>query len=142
MSAASQTSRTPRGRATWSKRRAATASPPPPLPPEAPLLTVLPCPKPLRAHLLDESGVKRADAVKKIASRLSESGFCVCRGGVDASLVAEARSEVAALFKHGAMRPGGFTIAGRDDVVKAARDDHTMWLHEFLNKVGNLERAF
>ena len=62
---------------------------------------------------------------------ISEHGFCVCRGGLDASVVADARHEITALHRHGAMRPGGFTIGGRDHVVKATRDDHTIWLHEF-----------
>ena len=39
------------------------------------------------------------------------------------------------------MRPGGFTIRGRDDAVSAKRDDHTLWLHEFLTAVGGPERG-
>lgn len=57
------------------------------------------------------------------------------------SFVAEAAREAAALFRHGAMRPGGFTVAGRDDAVRARRDDHTLWLHEYLDAVGGPERG-
>ena len=59
----------------------------------------------------------------RIARIASEQRFQrACRGGLDASIVADARREIAALHKHGAMRPGGFTVAGRDDVVKAIVD--------------------
>ena len=87
-------------------------------------ITLLPPPKPIKAHLLDDA--KRSDAARKAARALSERGFCVCRGGLDASIVSDARAEIAALFKHGAMTPGGFTRFGRDDLVKARRDDRTM----------------
>jgi len=102
-------------------------------------ITLLPPPKPIKAHLLDDA--KRSDAARKAARALSERGFCVCRGGLDASIVSDARAEIAALFKHGAMTPGGFTRFGRDDLVKARRDDHTMWLHEYLNAVGGPEKG-
>lgn len=39
------------------------------------------------------------------------------------------------------MRPGGFTVAGRDDVVKKDRDDHTLWLNEYLHAVGGPQKG-
>jgi hypothetical protein len=97
-------------------------------------------PRPIKAHLLDE-GSRSLDAAKRVASAISELGFCVCRGGVGAEAVAEARREIDALHRHGAMQPGGFTVAGRDDVVKKNRDDQTLWLNEYLNMVGGPEKG-
>lgn len=82
-----------------------------------------------------------SEAVARAARALSRDGFCLCRGGVDASVVAEARREAGALFRHGLMSPGGFTIRGRDDAVQSKRDDQTLWLHEYLNTVGGPERG-
>lgn len=60
---------------------------------------------------------------------------------MDGRVVADARREIDALFRHGAMQPGGFTIAGRDDLVTAKRDDHTLWLNEYLNLVGGPKKG-
>jgi len=88
----------------------------------------------------DASGV-RAAAARLAALAISQRGFCVCRGGLDRETVADAGCEVNGLFQSGVMTPGGFTVAGRDDVVAAKRDDHTLWLHEHLTAVGGPERA-
>ena len=96
-------------------------------------------PRPVRAHLLDER--RRAEAARLAALAISQRGFCVCRGELDGAAVADAGRELRALFSHGVMRPGGFTIGGRDNVVKAKRDDHTLWLHEYLSAVGGPDRG-
>ena len=125
------TSRLPRVRQTWARR----GSPAPQLSP----LTLKPTPRAIKAHLLDHN--RMPAAAKRAAAAISEQGFCVCRGGIDSEVVAEARREIEALFRHGAMSPGGFTIAGRDDLVKAMRDDHTLWLNEYLFAVGGPEKG-
>lgn len=100
---------------------------------------ILPAPKAIQAHLLDDA--KMLKAAKQAAAMLSERGYCVCCGGIDPECVADARHEVDELYSRGAMRPGGFTIAGRDDVIKAKRDDHKLWLHEYLFSVGGPEKG-
>ena len=80
-------------------------------------------------------------AARLAALAISQRGFCVCHGGLGASVIADAAREVGALFQRGAMRPGGFTVGGRDDVVSAKRDDHTLWLHEYLDEVGGPVRG-
>ena len=93
-------------------------------------------PSVLSFDLLDESKLRQS--ARKAAQSISKRGFCVCTGGIDPS---EARREVDAFFRHGAMRPGGFTINGRDDAIALKRDDHTLWLHEYLTAVGGPERG-
>jgi hypothetical protein len=96
-------------------------------------------PEPIRAHLLDDRRMQKA--ARQAAAALSSCGYCLCLGGLDASVVQSARGEVGALFRHGAMQPGSFTVGGQDNVVTAKRDDHTMWLHEYLNAVGGPEKG-
>lgn len=130
-----------RPRHSWTRRRGCTLSSPAlSLKPAAPFLTLLPAPRAISASLL-EDGPRRAQAVRLAALAISQRGFCMCSAGVEDDIVGEARNEVAALFTKGAMRPGGFTVAGRDDVVRAKRDDHTLWLHEYLSDVGGPERG-
>lgn len=101
-----------------------------------PAVNIVAGPSVISADLLDDS--KRQSVARRVAKAISKRGFCVCTGGIEPS---DARREVDALFRHGAMQPGGFTVAGRDDVVTAKRDDHTLWLHEYLNAVGGPERG-
>jgi hypothetical protein len=114
-----------------SQRRSGPRLPPP--------VTLIPAMQPVRAWLADER--RRGEAARLAALTLSKQGFCVCRGGIDLEVVRDARREVHGLFRHGAMRPGGFTIAGRDDLVAAKREDHTLWLHEYLTAVGGPQRG-
>ena len=101
-------------------------------------MTVLPAPQPVAVWLADER--RQSKAVGLAALALSQRGYCVCRGCLGNEVVADAGREVSKLFKHGAMKPGGFTVQGQD-VVKARRDDHTLWLHEYLTAVGGPERG-
>ena len=78
---------------------------------------------------------------KDVAAALAEDGYCICRGGVAQKDVAKARSELDAALSKGILKPGGFTIGGRDGAVSAKRDDKTMWLHEHLWSVGGPDKA-
>jgi len=105
-------------------------------------ITLLAPPRPVAVHLLDgERSGAISSAARLVALALSQRGFCICRGGLQHEAVADARREVSSFFRHGAMQPGGFTVAGRDDVVAAKRDDYTLWLHEYLSAVGGPQRG-
>lgn len=146
-----QSSALPRSRQSWAQRRlrvppakeraAGSSSASTSQTPTSNLLNRLAAPPPLKAFLLAERAQAGAQAAKSAALSISERGFCVCRGGLDDQIVANARCEIDALFRRGAMRPGGFTVAGRDDVVKKDRDDHTLWLNEYLHAVGGPQKG-
>ena len=146
-----QSSALPRSRQSWAQRRlrvppakeraAGSSSAGTSQTPTSNLLNWLAAPPPLKAFLLAERAQAGAQAAKSAALSISERGFCVCRGGLDDQIVANARCEIDALFRRGAMRPGGFTVAGRDDVVKKDRDDHTLWLNEYLHAVGGPQKG-
>ena len=138
--------RLPRVRASWSCRRrssvmnaskneqnlgtatAAAASEPPRYNNTAPA-------KAIKAHLLDDASSDAAQA----ARALSERGFCVCRGGLDASIVGGLGARLRSLNARD--DAGRLSRFGRDDLVKARRDDPAMWLHEYLNAVGGPEKG-
>lgn len=98
--------------------------------------TLRPPPAMIDVHLSDSGprpGSRMAAGAQRAARALARRGFCVCRGGLDADFVAEARREASTIFANGAMRPGVFTTAGE---THGARDDHTRGLHEYLTQVG------
>ena len=132
MARAQQVVRAPPPRASWAKRPTARSRAP-----AKSLITLLPPPPPVRVHLADDApSARQEQGARAAAEAIAQRGFCVCEGVLGADVVATARNELAALFQRGAMRPGGYTIGGRDDAVAAQRDDSTLWLHEFLHAAG------
>ena len=82
-----------------------------------------------------------AASARLVALAISQRGFCVCRGGIERAVIADAGREVSSLHRGGKMQPGGYTVAGRDDLVSTKRDDRTLWLHEYLSAVGGPVRG-
>ena len=92
----------------------------------------------INAKLL-EARSRRAESIHLAALSISKRGYCVCHGGIDADIVADAASEAAALFGAGTMSPGHFTIGGDDSIVATKRHDHTLNLHSFVSAAGGPE---
>ena len=104
---------------------------------------VVAAPEPLSIGLVDNDGEPSPKAVRKAALALGRRGFCVCKCGVDRGVIADAALEAAALYRKKLMTPGGFTVGGapvlgRDHARGGSgnRDDHILWLHEYLSAVG------
>jgi hypothetical protein len=81
-----------------------------------------------QAALLEEQS--SGELARTAALSISRTGFYVCRGGIDTSVVSAAGREVDALYRRGAMVGGKRPcfLARRP----AYRDDYTLWLREYL----------
>lgn len=105
-------------------------------------------PAPIAVELSGSDGRVTARCAREAARSLAQHGFCVCTGGLDASVLADAAREATSLYRAKRMAPGGFTVGGAPVLGPGARaggsgsrDDHVMWLHEYLTAVGGPERG-
>ncbi|KAL1515311.1 hypothetical protein AB1Y20_001943 [Prymnesium parvum] len=102
-------------------------------------------PAPLPVRLGAPTGPS-AKATRRAALALGRHGYCVCQCAFGTAAIAAAASEAIALYRKKRMAPGGFVVGGapvqgRGQARGGNRDDHVLWLHEYLVAVGGPERG-
>lgn len=74
-----------------------------------------------------------------VALAIAQRGFCVCRSGLAPNLIHDAAREARALFAARKMQPAYFgkASAGGEREEATRREDHNLWLHNFVVSSGS-----
>ena len=78
------------------------------------------------------------ESTRQVAEHLAKHGYCICKGGLQPEIVANACREGRSLYESRKFQPGTFTMHGKtvSGADKLNRDDHILWLHKHLADTG------